>query len=135
MERAGELLARLDTERAAEADPDLVDVGGIRACLLPVDHEPDPACPGNPHARPAADEAADDFVQDRHADLDPGELGGMSDAEYYDRTAQYPRCECSHGQLAHDDEGEHECLAKGCGCLRWRTRTAPVALGDAGADQ
>lgn len=30
----------------------------------------------------------DDFVQDRHADLDPGENGGaMSDAEFYDRTA------------------------------------------------
>jgi hypothetical protein len=40
---------------------------GPRQCRLPVDHEPDPACPGNPHARPAQD----DFVQDRHADLDP----------------------------------------------------------------
>ena len=26
---------------------------GPRQCRLPVDHEPDPACPGNPHARPA----------------------------------------------------------------------------------
>lgn len=62
---------------------------GQRACLLPVDHEADAACPGNPHARPAPAEDADDFVQDRHADLDAGENGGaMTDADYYDRTAE-----------------------------------------------
>lgn len=27
---------------------------GPRRCRLPVDHEPDAACPGNPHARPAS---------------------------------------------------------------------------------
>jgi hypothetical protein len=33
------------------------------------------------------DDGRDDFVQDRHAGYDPGELGGMSDAEFCDRTS------------------------------------------------
>jgi hypothetical protein len=36
----------------------------------------------------ASDDDSDDFVQDRHADLDAGEFGGaMTDADFYDRTA------------------------------------------------
>jgi hypothetical protein len=38
-------------------------------------------------AAPDPDDDAGDFVQDRHADLDIGEGGGMSDSEFYDRTS------------------------------------------------
>lgn len=48
-------------------------------------------------------ETGDDFVADRHVDLDAGEFGGaMTDADYYDRLAKdrqpaTPRCpSCGH---------------------------------------
>ena len=45
-------------------------------------------CPahGDPGKFPPEPGDGDDFVQDRHADLDAGENGGaMTDADYYDR--------------------------------------------------
>lgn len=54
----------------------------------------------------------DDFTQDRHADLDPGEGGGMSDAEFYDRTAVardgYPDPEREMDALAYQRNGDDE---------------------------
>ena len=65
IKRADELLARLGSECAAAAgvDDELQAVACLRTvstdgnpepCGLPVDHDPDEKCPGNPHARPAA---------------------------------------------------------------------------------
>lgn len=46
--------------------------GRLEQCGEPVDHEPNPACPGNPHARPAAG----DFVADPHYDVDAARAAG-----------------------------------------------------------
>lgn len=37
-----------------------------------------------------------------------------------------PRCECSHQQTLHDEDGAHECRAVACGCNRFRS-AAPKA--------
>lgn len=50
-------------------------------------------------------EMDDDFVADRHVDLDAGELGGaMTDADYYDLTERARCHECgtsTDGQCVH----------------------------------
>jgi hypothetical protein len=71
---------------ASIADPgDVTDPFGASAFR---GHSPGCICPDCEGAREdAASTAGDDFVRDRHADYDPGELGGMSDAEFYDRTS------------------------------------------------
>jgi hypothetical protein len=60
-----------------------------------------------------------------HSYVTPGmaERRDKAAAEYAARQqAAEPRCKCGHGQDQHDDESvDHECLAKGCGCLYWRT--------------
>jgi hypothetical protein len=75
---AKEVLAKVD---AAMAD-DPFGASAFRG------HSPGCICPDCEGAREdAASTAGDDFVQDRHADLDPGEGGGMPDSEFYDRTS------------------------------------------------
>jgi hypothetical protein len=67
-----------DAQRAADLQAHVSGMGG-----------PSPAWVTDNTAGVAA-EKADDFVQDRHADLDAGENGGaMTDADFYDRTVQH----------------------------------------------
>jgi hypothetical protein len=52
---------------------------------------------------------ADDFIADRHADLDAGEFGGaMTDADYYDRISATEKrlcARCRRVLAGEDDEG------------------------------
>jgi hypothetical protein len=64
-------------------------------------------------------ETGDDFLADRHADLDPGEGGaGLTDAHYYDRISseagpEYPHCpRCfGRGWLRTPDSEDYDCPA------------------------
>lgn len=65
--------AAIDTETAEQEVHDLVrchrtvySLSGPGMCGLLVDHDPDPTCPGNPHARPAAV----DPIEGEGSDLD-----------------------------------------------------------------